>query len=1033
MLTAMSKAVWHNVSEAAWQDEQAAMQFLLEQVSRLHPRRRAIDERARALVETMRRDSRPAVVESFLGEYGLGSNEGVALLCIAEALLRIPDRTTAIHFIRSLMKGADWQEHLGHSRSLLVNASTWGLMLTGKVMDAGDAGPQLVRSLGNVVERAGEPVIRQAFKSAIRLAGQQFVLGRTIEESLSNAAQQQGYIHSFDMLGEGARTAQQAAQYEQKYRECIRAVGAVADKGQPLHRRSGVSVKLSALHPRFEAKQGARVFSELLPRLTSLVQAAADAGIPLSIDAEESTRFDLYAELFEALCIEPSLAHYSGLGFVLQAYQKRAIHAVAALRGLAERTGRRLPVRLVKGAYWDSEIKWAQEQGLPSYAVFTRKEHTDVSYLACARQLISYPEYFYPQFATHNAHTAAAIIDMAGGVEFEFQRLHGMGEALHEQLRDAAPCRIYAPVGSHEALLPYLIRRLLENGANTSFVHLMIDTKTPLEVMLADPIGKAKAHEADHLSPLPLPQSIYPDRSNSQGMDFGNHAQRMTCLQAMEPFARTTWNATPMLAGGDAPPAEIQALYAPHDPAQFIGHVQQASAAHVEQALGAATAYVPSWNATPVGTRADMLRRAATALEENRAELMALLVREAGKTLPDALAEVREAADFCRYYAASAETLFAPRVLAGPTGEKNMYQLHGRGVFACISPWNFPLAIFTGQVIAALVAGNVVIAKPAEQTPLVAAFVTRLLHEAGIPRAALQLLPGSGEVVGAALVKDERVQGIAFTGSTATAKHIQRALAARDGAIVPLIAETGGINAMVVDSSALIEQTVDDIIRSAFGSAGQRCSALRLLCVQEDIADSLMDILAGAMQELALGDPWNLSTDIGPVIDRDAQRQLQAHIARLSTTARLIATTTMSAKMTGAFVTPHAFEIRSASELKEEIFGPVLHVLRYKARELPQLLEQINALGYGLTFGLQSRVREHMALVQEVVRAGNLYINRSMIGATVGVQPFGGEGLSGTGPKAGSPYTLLRFAGERAVSHNTAAIGGNLDLLRSFE
>lgn len=995
----MATPVLHEISAAAFLREDEAIADCLARVEAAGLPDDGVFRRARALVEVMREKGGASSIEAFLGEYGLETKEGVALLCIAESLLRIPDGTTGSKLIDGLLAGGDWEKHLGHSHSPFVNASSWGLLLTGKVLSADEWQGTAAHALGGLVHRLSEPVAREAIKAALRLAGRQFVMGQTIDEAIHHSQRgvAKGYCYSFDMLGEGARTAQQAAAYFEKYRAAIRAVGKQADKHLPLIRRTGVSIKLSALHPRLELRHEARVMEELIPQLILLCKEAHDIGIPLSIDAEEATRFDLYVAIFETLLTHPELEGYEGLGFVLQAYQKRALATVGVLRDLAMHNERRIPVRLVKGAYWDSEIKAAQEQGLEDYPVFTRKSHTDVSYLACAAELIANPECFYPQFATHNALTVAAIEAMAGDAEYEFQRLFGMGEGLYDQLVKSRRVRVYAPVGNHEALLPYLIRRLLENGANNSFVHVLVDTSRPLEELLADPIAKAvesAGRMADH---IPLPRMLYPDRLNSRGLDFGNRASVMRLLEG----------------------------YAHQPDPQAVADV---SLQEVDIAIGKAVAAQEAWDAAGVEQRTKILRKIAEALEARQDELITAIVREAYRTFPDALAEVREAADFCRYYAERADALLVPQMLDGPTGEKNTYRLCGRGAFVCISPWNFPLAIFTGQVVAALVTGNSVLAKPAEQTPYIAARAVQLMHEAGVPKDVLQLLPGRGESVGAALIHDARIAGVAFTGSTATAQIIARALAGRNGPIIPLIAETGGINAMLVDSSALVEQTVDDIIRSAFGSAGQRCSALRVLLVQEEIADELLDVLSGAMAELRVDNPAELATDVGPLVDKAAHAGVSAQITVLEKRGRLIVRTPTD--LPAPFMAPCAYEIDSLEGVTEEIFGPVLQVMRFKAKDIEAMFEAVNGLGYGLTFGLQSRLREHRQLARKKLKVGNLYINRSIIGATVGVQPFGGEGLSGTGPKAGSPYTLLRFAGERAVSENTAAIGGNIDLLK---
>ncbi len=996
------------ISARAYMPEPVAMQALLARAEALAPLEAAIMGRASAWTRQIRAKGLGHGVEAFLHAYSLSTQEGVALMCLAEALLRIPDAHTADALIRDTFEGRAWGEYAGSHDSWLVNISSWGLLLTGKMVDFGqDARFGLARALGAAVNRLSEPVIREALKKAMRLIGSQFVLGETVEEAIQHAKPyaKQGYRFSFDILGEGARSDAQAQGYVRDYIEGIERIGAMAKPGSSLFDSPGISVKLSALHPRYSLSQHARVMQELLPRLRGILLHAKAHNIAVSIDAEEASRLDIELLLFERLLADPALAGWNGVGFVLQAYQKRAYYVIDWLAEQARLTGRILPVRLVKGAYWDSEIKWAQLNGLPGYPVFTRKEHTDVSFLACADKLLSYPECFYPQFATHNARTISSIVELAGkhgwvAGAYEFQRLHGMGEALHDQIVGEMPSRIYAPVGPHKDLLAYLIRRLLENGANSSFVHLLMDeSKTPEEI-LADPVAATKAHKELYNPSIPLPESLYGSaRKNSRGMDFGNAAQVAALLEG------------------------IQAHEAVSE------RVEDDALNGLSAKIDAAKRAFPAWAATPVEARAAALERAAELIEEHAQELIGLCAFEAGKTLPDGVAEVREAADFCRYYAAEARRLFTPKLLDGPTGESNRLALAPRGVFACISPWNFPLAIFTGQVAAALAAGNAVVAKPAEQTPRIAKRGVELLHQAGVPKDALQLCFGSGEVVGAALVADARIGGVVFTGGTDTARHINRALAERNGPIIPLIAETGGQNCMVVDSSALPEQAIDDILASAFGSTGQRCSGLRVLFVQEEIADGLLTLLAGAMRELKIGYPADPATDIGPVIDAEAQRALLAHIEKMKRDAQLVAAAPLPEGLNGHFVAPHAFEIRSIAQLNGEVFGPVLHVVRFVSGALPKVVEAVNSTGYGLTFGIHSRVDEHVQMLAASVHAGNIYVNRSMIGATVGVQPFGGENLSGTGPKAGGPHYLLRFAQERTLTVNTAAIGGNIALM----
>jgi len=1022
-------------------DETAAVETILDEAELPGDLRARIEARARDLVAKVRASrKRLGGIDAFLHEYGLSSQEGVILMCLAEALLRIPDAETANRLIRDKLGDADWKRHLGHSESLFVNASTWGLMLTGRIirLDAETTG-DLTGLLGRLVAQSGEPVIRQALLQAMRILGRQFVMGRGIEDALDRAApaEKQGYRHSFDMLGEAARTMADAERYFATYLEAIDAIGARArSQGDDLFARAGVSVKLSALHPRFEFSQGDRVMAELTPRLLDLARRAKENGIGLTVDSEEADRLEPTLDVIAVALRDPSLDGWDGLGYAVQAYQKRALAVIDWLAALAARYRRRLPLRLVKGAYWDSEIKRGQERGLVGYPVYTRKPSTDVSYIACVRKILAAPDAFYPQFATHNAHTLATVVELAGPDRaYEFQRLHGMGEALYNEVvgpeRLGIPCRVYAPVGSHEELLPYLVRRLLENGANTSFVNRIVDEKLPIETIVSDPATVVRALPDKPHPRIPLPIDLYgEERRNARGIDLSDPDALEPLAADMRAALARPLDAGPIVGGVALESGPARTLTDPADRRREVGVVRDAEDATVARALEIAARAAPGWEATPAETRAACLDRMADRLEAATAEAMAICVREAGKTVPDALAEVREAVDFCRYYAARARADFAePIRLPGPTGERNEISLHGRGVFVCISPWNFPLAIFTGQVTAALVAGNAVIAKPAEQTPLIAAFAVRLLHEAGVPGDVLHLLPGDGRV-GAALVGDPRVAGVAFTGSTETAWAINRTLAARDGPIVPLIAETGGQNAMVVDSSALPEQVVADALLSAFGSAGQRCSALRVMFVQEDVAPRVIEMLAGAMAELRVGDPGLLATDVGPVIDDEAKARLDAHADKMAERfSRLHRVALPEACAHGTFVAPTAFEIDSLARLEHEVFGPILHVVRYRAGDLDRVIEAINATGYGLTLGIHSRIDATAETIAARVRAGNIYVNRNMIGAVVGVQPFGGERLSGTGPKAGGPRYLHRFATERTYTVDTTAAGGNASLL----
>ena len=1032
---------------AANRRDEAAADALILAAAKLPPAaNKRIAATAQLLVARVREQG-PARggIDAFLHEYRLSTPEGVALMCLAEALLRIPDSDTINRLIRDKIAAADWQSHLGHSGSIFVNASTWALMLTGRMLrpDSSDhRGHDLGHALQRFVARSGEPVVRQAVLAAMRILGRQFVMGRTIGEALDRARgpEQRGYRHSYDMLGEAARTAGDAERYHAAYARAIGAIGAAA-AGRAVEAAPGISVKLSALHPRYEAAQRERVMRELLPRIADLAETARDAGIGLTIDAEEADRLDLSLDLVEALAAMPSLGGWEGLGLAVQAYQKRAPAVIDWLADLAARTRRRLMVRLVKGAYWDSEVKRVQERGLATYPVYTRKVATDVSYLACARQMFAAGAAFYPQFATHNAHTVAAVLEFAGtrrakGQDWEFQRLHGMGEALHDQIvaqgpAGGLPCRVYAPVGSHEDLLAYLVRRLLENGANASFVNRIVDERQPIDAIVADPVAAlARLKDKPHPN-IPLPRDLYrPERANSAGIDLADRAALIELRDGLSAALAKPAIAAPIVGGRETAGAG-EPVFDPADRRRQIGAVVAADPARVEAALAAAARAAPEWDRTPATERAAILDRAADLYERDRHALMALIIREGGRTIPAALSELREAADYLRYYAARARADFAtPLALPGPTGEQNRIALHGRGVFACISPWNFPLAIFTGQVAAALAAGNAVIAKPAEQTPLAAAAAIRRLHKAGIPGEVLHLLPGSGESVGAALTADPRIAGIAFTGSTDTARAINLALARRDGPIVPLIAETGGQNAMIVDSSALPEQVVADALISAFDSAGQRCSALRLLYVQDDIASRLLPLLAGAMAELTIGDPALLATDIGPVIDDDARAVLDRHAGRMNREGRLLYQCTLPPGTGhGTFFAPRAFEIDSARRLTGEVFGPILHVVRWRGDRLDQVVDEIAATGFALTLGIHTRIDATARRILARLGVGNAYVNRNMIGAVVGVQPFGGERLSGTGPKAGGPRYLYRFATERTVSTDTTASGGNATLL----
>ncbi|MDT8319431.1 MAG: bifunctional proline dehydrogenase/L-glutamate gamma-semialdehyde dehydrogenase PutA [Xanthomonadales bacterium] len=1000
-----------------------------------------VDRRARSLVSSVRaRKADQGVLEAFMQEYDLSTEEGVVLMCLAEALLRIPDDETAEKLIADKLGEADWESHLGRSASVLVNASTWGLMLTGKLVQLSSKTQNNFRTaLGRLMNRSGEPMVRAAIRQAMRIMGHQYVMGRSIDEALERSLEKKNrlYRYSFDMLGEAALAEEDAQAYMDAYRQAIGAIGA-SQRPEDVFAAPSISVKLSALHSRFELSQRERVMRELTPRLLELAQLAMANQMALTVDTEEADRFMLTLDVFEAVLKNRSLAGWNGLGLALQTYQKRAWPAIDWLADLSAQSGQRIPVRLVKGAYWDTEVKEAQVEGLAGYPVFTRKANTDVSYIACAKRVLARRQAFYPQFATHNAHTIAIVTELAGDrLDYEFQRLHGMGEDLYGVVMKEQgfhhACRVYAPVGSHEDLLPYLVRRLLENGANTSFVNRIVDEKLPVEEVAEDPIRKVASTEPASHPAIPLPRFLYgPERVNSAGINLSGESDIEKLAVEMQRFAQTRWDVEPILAVSVAKQAAatVVANVNPARPADIIGQLRTTAERELNQAIESAVSFSQGWDGTPAVERAAMLDNTADLMEEHFAELMALCIREAGKTVHDSVSEIREAVDFLRYYAVQAREHFAePIVLPGPTGERNELSLHGRGVFACISPWNFPLAIFTGQVSAALVAGNAVLAKPAEQTPAIAALAVKLLHQAGVPREALQLLPGGGVEVGARLTADSRIDGVAFTGSTETARAINRSLAARDAPLAALIAETGGQNTMLVDSSALPQQVVVDVISSAFHSAGQRCSALRVLYVQTDVAEEIMDLLAGAMREIVVGDPRQLVTDVGPVIDEDALAGLQAHVERMEKEARLIARTPLPRRFAGYFLAPCAFEVDSIGRLEREVFGPVLHVIRYRARDLDRVIDEINATGYGLTLGVHSRIDRTQNHVARRVRAGNCYVNRNMIGAVVGVQPFGGERLSGTGPKAGGPHYMFRFATERTLTVNTAAVGGNAALL----
>ena len=1026
------------LDQAWYADETTHVRFLLGQTGLDRARREQVNRHALALVQSVRERSRDAgAMEAFMREYDLSSEEGVVLMCLAEALLRIPDNETAEKLISDKLSDANWESHLGKSDSLFVNASTWGLMLTGKLVRVGDSRKRNIGStLARIANKSGEPVVRLAIRQAMRIMGHQYVMGRNIKAAIDRSRKKDNrrFRYSFDMLGEAALTAADAERYRAAYENAILTIGGSTD-AEDVFSAPSISVKLSALHPRYEQAKAERVLAELVPVLRGLARLAREQGIALTVDAEEADRLMLSLQVFERVLADAELKGWDGLGLALQAYQRRAWAAIDWLAERARQSNHRIPLRLVKGAYWDTEIKFAQVEGLESYPVFTRKANTDLSYLACAGKLLSLPGQFYPQFATHNAHTIAAIAELAGeSRDYEYQRLHGMGKELYAEVLDSdhynGACRVYAPVGNHKDLLPYLVRRLLENGANTSFVNRIVDEKLPAEEVVTDPIAQIESLGDIPHPRIPQPMAIYgSDRRNSAGINFTHFKALEKLKAAMEAEGSGQWQARP-LGQGSRGQSDSQDSHSPANTADQVGHVTWTDPDCVKAVVDHALAAQTGWDRLGAAERADIIERFGDLMEKHGSELMALCSREAGKTLKDGIAEVREAVDFCRYYAMQArKELAEPTTLPGPTGEHNQISLHGRGVMVCISPWNFPLAIFVGQVVAALVTGNSVIAKPAEQTPLVAHRAVELLYQAGVPDDVLFCLPGGGKV-GAALTADPRIAGVAFTGSTDTARIINRSLAARDSSLATLIAETGGQNAMIVDSSALPEQVVRDVISSAFLSAGQRCSALRVLCVQADVADHVLSMLAGAMKEVRLGRPGLLETDIGPVIDPAQLEMLERHEARMEREARLIARADKPSDLPeGHWFAPVAFEIDSIDQLEGEIFGPVLHVLRYRARDLDSLIDRINATGYGLTLGIHSRIDRVQQHIASRVHVGNAYVNRNMTGAVVGVQPFGGEGLSGTGPKAGGPHYLYRMCTERTLTVNTAAVGGNASLL----
>jgi RHH-type proline utilization regulon transcriptional repressor/proline dehydrogenase/delta 1-pyrroline-5-carboxylate dehydrogenase len=1026
------------INDAYRMDELTLVTELLEKAALSSQQVIAIRDQATVFISQVRAERKKTTgIDSFLTQYSLSSDEGIALMCLAEALLRVPDNATIDRLIKDKLTSADWKVHRGQSESFFVNATTWALMLSGKVLSPERADTVLSKALFKLINRSGEGMVRKAVDAAMRIMSKQFVTGRTIQEALARARkkEEQGYRYSYDMLGEAALTVADAERYFIAYRRAIEAIGNSVDPKATLYQRPGISIKLSALHPRYQESQYTQVIENLPPKLLQLAQIAKHFNIGMTVDAEESERLDLSLDVMERVFKDDSLNGWHGFGIAVQSYQKRGFFVLDWIADLARSKKRRIMVRLIKGAYWDSEIKKTQMQGFSEYPVFTRKAFTDVAFQACAKKLLSMTDVIYPQFATHNAYSVAMVLQLVGDYrDFEFQCLHGMGKELYEQIvpvsRLGIPCRIYAPVGSHEDLLPYLVRRLLENGANSSFVNRIVDEKAPISSLVEDPLMKAHHLLGKINANIPLPASIFlPDRKNSSGFDFTDRAAVARLQQEYARMDLSRWRAMPLLAGRTGGEVE-RSVTSPQNYNRPIGRVSTATLEDVDWALSQAQEGFSLWSNTAVSERISCIERFATLLEENMPQFLAMTCLEAGKTWTDGVAEVREAVDFCRYYAKLAEKQIAkPTRLHGYTGELNELSLHPRGVIVCISPWNFPLAIFTGQVVAALVTGNCVVAKPAEQTSMIAMWAVQLMHAAGIPPAVVQLLPGSGELIGAALVADLRVKGIIFTGSTQTAAIINKTLANRGGEIIPLIAETGGQNAMIVDSSALLEQVTLDVITSAFGSAGQRCSALRVLFVQEEVYPRLIKLLKGAMAELKVGDPQWLSTDVGPVIDADALASLKDHVNSMQDQEIIYQTKLPEECSIGYFMPPTAIAIQDMSVLKKEVFGPILHIIRYKAKALDDVIAQINATGYGLTLGIHSRINQTIEYIRRRVIAGNCYVNRNMIGAVVGLQPFGGEGLSGTGPKAGGPHYLLRLCQERTYTMDTTAAGGNASLM----
>ncbi len=1022
-------------------DENTLINQLLEQANPGFHKRQEIKSLAVKLVENVRsKIDEMDGVDAFMKEYDLSSKEGIVLMCMAEALLRIPDKETAEKLIKDKLLDADWKSHMGKSDSLFVNASTWGLMLTGKIIDVDSDKKGFSRVLDKLLNRTGEPVVRQGVYQAMKVMGRPFVMGETIKKALKRAMgkKHRSYRYSFDMLGEAALTQADADRYLASYMRAIKSI-AESNKKKIIEDAASISIKLSALHPRYEIANAQRVLAELIPNVKKIVDLATSLNVAVTVDAEEADRLELSLMVFEKV-YEQTQPGYDGFGLVVQAFQKRAVGVIDFLTDLYNLHGHKIPLRLVKGAYWDTEIKRSQEQGLSDYPVYTRKVNTDISYLACAQKLLDNRDKFYPQFATHNANTVAAVRVMAGdNLGYEYQRLHGMGQALHQQSIDPkglnVPCRVYAPVGTHEDLLPYLVRRLLENGANTSFVNRLVDLELDINDITQDPIEVVRKHK-DHRHPqIPLPKDIFqPERENSMGINLQDVATLQNLEKNLEALKHQQLNATPLIPDYKGTTQSIE-VRSPVNLDFVVGHVIYANQNDTELALSNAQKAFSQWNENPVGKRAKIINKVGDLMQDNQDMLMYLLRHEAGKSLADSISEIKEAIDFCRYYATHAvNKMGEPLKMPGPTGESNYLSLQAKGVFVCISPWNFPLAIYAGQIVAALVTGNTVIAKAAEQTSIIGYYVACLMHQAGVPQSVLQYTPGLGREIGNTLCQSTKTTGVVFTGSTNTAQIINKNLACRDNAaIATLVAETGGQNCMIADSSALPEQLVKDVVASAFVSAGQRCSALRVLFIQEDIADNVLTMLAGAMDEMTISHPQNYACDVGSLIDKAALDKLNTHVEFMNKHGKLVKSLEVPKELNGYYFAPQAYEIDSINLLKEEVFGPFLHIVRFKANELDNVIDEINNTGYGLTFGIHSRINNTIEHIANKIRVGNCYINRTTIGAVVGVHPFGGMGLSGTGPKAGGPSYLESFVTEKTITNNIAAVGGNADLLEISE